>query len=55
MSELFKFESVSVDEQGKVIGHFTACGRPPTFFEEFKQKGLPISIDVFRPRAGAAR
>jgi pilus assembly protein CpaF len=50
MSELFKYEAVSVDEQGRVVGYFTACGRPPRFYEEFKQKGIAMPVEMFRPR-----
>ena len=50
MSEIFKFEQVSVDaDSGKVIGYFTGCGRPPRFMDEFRYKGINIPIEIFRP------
>jgi len=32
---------------GRVIGHFTGCGVPPKFYEEFKHKGIAMPLETF--------
>ena len=46
MQEIFKFERTGLDEDGKIIGHFTSTGLRSFFSERFAQWGydLPASI-----------
>lgn len=56
MQDLFRYEQTSTDQSGRTIGYFTGCGGLPTFFEEFKQKGINMPQGVFtaKPKPGAA-
>ena len=46
-TDLFRYVQTGVDENGKVQGIFAPTGNLPTFFNEFKAKGVPVSEDVF--------
>lgn len=45
--ELFKFVQTGIDENGKVMGYFTATGEPPKFYHEFKTHGIDLPIEIF--------
>ena len=49
MADLFVFERRGVDENGKVLGGFTATGVVPTFMNELQRRGVEISLDLFDP------
>ncbi len=46
--EIFKFEQVGIDSEGRVIGKHTATGYLPSFLADFKARGIPIPEDLFR-------
>jgi len=48
LKDIFMFKQTSVDSQNNVIGDFQATGYIPTFMEEIKVKGIPLSLDVFK-------
>ncbi len=50
LKDIFGFRQVSTDEQGKTIGDFHPTGTLPTFFEEFKRRGIPLSEDIFKAK-----
>ena len=37
----------AVDENGKVLGMFAPTGNIPSFFHDFKAKGVPVDESVF--------
>ncbi len=45
--ELFKFVQTGIDENGKVMGYFTATGEPPKFFHDFKTHGIDLGVEIF--------
>jgi pilus assembly protein CpaF len=47
LQEIFGFEQVSVDAEGKVRGKFRAKGVRPRWVEKFKALGIPVSYDIF--------
>jgi pilus assembly protein CpaF len=47
MQEIFGFEQVAVNGEGKVTGRFRAKGVRPRWIEKFKALGIPISYDIF--------
>ncbi|MDC0609347.1 CpaF family protein [Vibrio sp.] len=47
MSEIFKFQRQSVDEQGNVIGFFKPTGVIPQCHDKLLKRGLPIPFEVF--------
>ena len=46
--EIFKFEQVGIDREGKVLGKHTATGYLPSFLADFKARGIHIPEDLFR-------
>jgi len=48
LKDIFAFRQVSTDEQGKIQGNFQPTGTTPTFFEDFRKHGIPLSEDIFK-------
>ncbi len=46
-TDLFRYVQTGVDENGKVQGIFAPTGNLPTFFHDFKAKGVPVDESVF--------
>ena len=46
--DLFRYTQTGVDENGKVQGNFAPTGELPTFFAEFKAKGIEVKEDIFK-------
>jgi pilus assembly protein CpaF len=49
MQEIFAFRQTGVDERGKVIGQFRACGVRPRFAERLAAQGIDLPNDLFDP------
>ena len=47
MQDIFKFQQEGFDEDGKVKGYFHATGRVPEFYEDLRQRGLPVDMSIF--------
>ncbi|MCE0494321.1 CpaF family protein [Vibrio salinus] len=47
MSEIFKFQRQNVDEQGNVVGFYTATGVIPQCHDKLSKRGLHIPFDIF--------
>ncbi len=47
MQDIFKFEQVGLDEQGRAYGNFIATGIRPGFLERLKASGCPVDPSVF--------
>ena len=47
MSEIFKFQRRGMDEEGNVIGNFTATGVVPQCHDQLSKKGLHLPFDIF--------
>ncbi len=45
--DLFRYNQTGVNKEGKVEGQFTATGDKPTFFPQFKAKGLDVPESTF--------
>ncbi len=56
--DIFKYHQTGMDENGKVVGYFTATGDPPKFYKDFETHGMHVPIEMFwteeqkRARAG---
>jgi septum site-determining protein MinD len=48
LKDIFIFKQVGVDTTGRVLGDFQAAGYIPSFLEDIKIKGIPLSEDIFR-------
>jgi len=51
MSEIFQYERHGLDEEGKIIGRYTATGLVPKFADILQQRGLMVDVGLFRPDA----
>ncbi|MEF1254173.1 MULTISPECIES: CpaF family protein [unclassified Vibrio] len=47
MSEIFKFQRRGMDEEGNVLGHFTATGVVPQCHDQLSKKGLHLPFEIF--------
>jgi pilus assembly protein CpaF len=47
--ELFRFARVGFEEDGRVIGHYTACNAVPTFYEDLRSAGAALELRIFEP------
>jgi len=47
MQDIFRYQQEGFDEDGKVKGHFEATGAIPHFYEEMRQRGLPVDMSIF--------
>jgi pilus assembly protein CpaF len=45
--DLFRFFQDRIDDDGRVIGHYEAMGKLPTFFNDLKAKGLRLDAALF--------
>jgi len=45
--EIFKYTQTGMDENGKVVGYFTATGDPPKFYKDFETHGMHVPIEMF--------
>ncbi len=48
MSEIFQFRREGIDEEGNVIGRFSATGVVPHFYEHLKRRGMAPGLEVFQ-------
>jgi len=49
LRDIFAFKQIGVDNVGNVLGDFHATGYVPSFVEEIRIKGIPLSEDIFNP------
>jgi Flp pilus assembly protein, ATPase CpaF len=48
LKDIFVFAQTGVDKDGKVIGEFRGTGYIPSFLNELKTHGIPISEEIFK-------
>jgi pilus assembly protein CpaF len=49
LQEIFAYRQSGLDEDGKVIGHFTPTGTMPHFLEHLASEGEGLSEEMFQP------
>ncbi|MFA0520978.1 CpaF family protein, partial [Vibrio sp. 10N.222.55.E8] len=47
MSEIFRFQRKGVDENGNIIGYFTATGVVPQHHDKLVKRGLDLPFEIF--------
>lgn len=47
MQEIFAYKQKGLDPDGKVLGNFESTGRIPEFYEDLRQRGLTVNMDIF--------
>ena len=52
MSEIFSFRRESVDEEGNIIGRFSATGVVPNFYDHLKRRGMAPGLEIFQADRG---
>jgi len=45
--DIFKYHQTGMDENGKVVGYFSATGDPPKFYKDFETHGMKVPIELF--------
>jgi pilus assembly protein CpaF len=53
MQEVFRFDRVGLDEDGKVLGEVVATGLRPAFAEKLELSGIALDSGIFEPRRAA--
>jgi pilus assembly protein CpaF len=48
MADIFKYNQRGFDENGKIIGSFSATGAIPEFYEDLQERGLPVDLSIFQ-------
>ena len=49
LKNIFSFKQEGINEDGKVLGKFTATGYVPSFYDDMLARGVKISKDIFKP------
>jgi pilus assembly protein CpaF len=49
MAEIFRYDREGLDENGQVLGYYTATGVVPTFSERLRKRGIMLNTDYFNP------
>jgi pilus assembly protein CpaF len=47
MQDIFRYQQEGYDSEGRVTGHFEATGAIPHFYEDMRQRGLPVDMSIF--------
>ncbi|MFO7830372.1 MAG: ATPase, T2SS/T4P/T4SS family [Desulfuromonadaceae bacterium] len=47
MQNLFTFKQSGLDDNGKVLGTLKPTGRVPEFYEDLRQRGLQVNMNIF--------
>ncbi len=45
--DIFKYHQTGMDENGKVVGYFSATGDPPKFYKDFETHGMRVPLELF--------
>jgi pilus assembly protein CpaF len=45
--DIFRYHQTGMDENGKVVGYFSATGDPPKFYKDFETHGMKVPIEMF--------
>lgn len=51
LQEIFAFEQLGVEADGRIAGRFRARGIRPKFAEKFRVMGIPLPANIFEPKA----
>jgi pilus assembly protein CpaF len=55
MQDLFLFRQTGVGPDGGVLGEFAPTGKPPTFVEDWKTRGIQLDLSIFHTAQAAPR
>lgn len=47
LQDIFRYRQDGVDDNGKVVGDFEACGFIPQFYEDLKKIGVDVDLSIF--------
>ncbi|WGL15421.1 ATPase, T2SS/T4P/T4SS family [Microbulbifer bruguierae] len=48
ISEIFRYQELGFDANGKTKGYFEATGNVPEFYEKLATRGIPVDMSIFR-------
>ena len=49
LKDIFFFKQTGINREGKVLGGFEPTGYIPSFVEDIRLRGIPLSDDIFKP------
>jgi septum site-determining protein MinD len=49
LKDIFVFKQLGLDQNGKVTGEYQPTGYIPSFVEDIRLRGIPLSDDIFKP------
>ncbi|CDT05834.1 CpaF family protein [Vibrio coralliirubri] len=52
MSEIFRFQRQGIDEDGNIIGYYTATGVVPQYHDQLVKRGLDLPFELFTETHG---
>lgn len=47
LGEIFRFDQTGYGDNGKVMGDFVATGQIPAFYEDLRNKGVQVDVNIF--------
>jgi pilus assembly protein CpaF len=47
MSEIFRFQRKGIDEEGNILGYYTATGVVPQYHDQLVKRGLDLPFELF--------
>ena len=48
LKDIFVFKQTGIDPQGNVLGGFHSTGYVPSFYDDIKVRGIPLSEEIFK-------
>ena len=48
LSEIFRFNQEGFDNEGNVRGRYEPTGAVPVFYQDLKERGIELNLEIFR-------
>jgi pilus assembly protein CpaF len=49
LQEIFTFKRTGINEEGRIMGQYSATGVIPTFVDELRHAGIDVDMSIFVP------
>ncbi len=47
LNDIFLFKQEGFDSEGRLVGHFEATGSVPHFYQDLRERGIPVDMSIF--------
>ncbi|WP_297526568.1 ATPase, T2SS/T4P/T4SS family [Thiohalobacter sp.] len=47
LNDIFLFKQEGFDSEGRLLGHFEATGSVPHFYQDLRERGIPVDMSIF--------